>query len=119
MDAKKRLLAERGLTRWEDWQGVDKPALYALVQQTCTDWLGKRGERAGFSLDKASCVVSAYQQLGNSAKRGGTGELQFSTVDFDGALTVEDPVAFQETLFHGIGTAKAFGCGLLLVRRNF
>ena len=32
-------------------------------------------------------------------------------------LTVSDPLAFAVALAGGIGPAKAFGCGLLLVRR--
>jgi len=38
-------------------------------------------------------------------------------VCFDGLLRVTDPDAFRETLTRGIGPAKAFGCGLMLVRR--
>jgi CRISPR system Cascade subunit CasE len=36
-------------------------------------------------------------------------------VDFSGELTVVDPVTFGFALQNGIGRAKAFGCGLLLV----
>ena len=45
------------------------------------------------------------------------GQLSFSTADFSGELTVFDPSAFVMTLRNGIGPAKAFGCGLLLVHR--
>ncbi len=38
-------------------------------------------------------------------------------VRFDGLLRITDPDAFRETLTRGIGPAKAFGCGLMLVRR--
>jgi CRISPR system Cascade subunit CasE len=48
--------------------------------------------------------------------RGKGGALRVSTVDFSGQLRVEDADAFRRTLFTGIGHAKAFGCGLLLVR---
>ncbi|MEN6373449.1 MAG: type I-E CRISPR-associated protein Cas6/Cse3/CasE [Smithella sp.] len=39
------------------------------------------------------------------------------TVRFDGLLRITDPDAFRETLIRGIGPAKAFGCGLMLVKR--
>jgi len=39
------------------------------------------------------------------------------TVRFDGLLRITDPEAFRETLTRGIGPAKAFGCGLMLVKR--
>ncbi|MFH2046694.1 MAG: type I-E CRISPR-associated protein Cas6/Cse3/CasE [Pseudomonadota bacterium] len=38
-------------------------------------------------------------------------------VRFDGLLRITDFDAFRETLTRGIGPAKAFGCGLVLVRR--
>ena len=41
----------------------------------------------------------------------------FSSVDFEGELEVTDAPKLVEVLFTGIGPAKAFGCGLMLVRR--
>ncbi|MFE9679459.1 type I-E CRISPR-associated protein Cas6/Cse3/CasE [Streptomyces sp. NPDC006259] len=35
------------------------------------------------------------------------------TVTFDGRLEVTDPDALRRTLSHGIGRAKAYGCGLI------
>lgn len=120
MDAKKRLLAERGLPDWASWVGDDRPPLYALVQSSCADWLARRAERAGFELDEDACVASAYQQFGRSGGRrsaGAAAALQFSSVDLAGWLTVRDPDRFVQALVQGLGPAKAFGCGLLLVRR--
>ena len=112
MQEKKRLLQARGLTRWRDWVDDDKPASYEIVRASCCQWLHKRAERLGFSIDEASLSVEAYQQ-----HRGKGQELRFSTVDFVGTLTVLAPEAMLQTLYTGIGHAKAFGCGLLLVRR--
>lgn len=121
MERKKRLLAERGLKRWDDWQpdrltseGVPdtRPALYSLVQETGVAWLAERAARHGFKLNVPTVVVEAYEQHGGKA-----GVLRFSSVDFSGELTVTDPAAFHQALQKGIGHAKAFGCGLLLVRR--
>ena len=112
METKKRLLAERGLTRWADLPDEEKPALYGVVQQSCGAWLVRRGARLGFAVDGESLVVEGYEQHSESAGR----TLQFSTVDLSGELTVTDPQAFVGALFDGIGHAKAFGCGLLLVR---
>lgn len=113
MQEKKRLLQERGLARWDDWRGENRPSLYALARETCGRWLIERGKRLGFSVDEQSLSVDAYQQ-----HRGKKDALRFSTVDFSGTLTVQDPVAFVGALCGGIGHAKAFGCGLMLVRRK-
>jgi CRISPR system Cascade subunit CasE len=111
MEAKTRLLAERGLTRWTDWQDADKPALYDLVQKSCGAWLERRGAALGFVPDMGTLVVEGYEQRERADR-----SLGFSTVDFTGELTVTDPQTFRRALFEGIGSAKAFGCGLLLVR---
>jgi CRISPR system Cascade subunit CasE len=41
----------------------------------------------------------------------------FSSVDFEGEIEVMDAELFTKALFDGIGPAKGFGCGLMLVRR--
>ncbi|WP_423681792.1 type I-E CRISPR-associated protein Cas6/Cse3/CasE [Undibacterium sp. WLHG33] len=132
MDAKKRLLLEHGLTEdatWRDWKRDDKPLLYDLTQRTCLDWLQSRSDRLGFSIVAAN--VDAYQQhradkqhkqhradKQHKQRRADKPEILFSTVDFSGELIVTDHELFHHTLFHGIGHAKAFGCGLLLVKKS-
>ena len=114
MQAKKQLLAERELNadaKWKEWFGEDgKPLLYELVQESCIDWLQSRADNHGFTVMAAN--VDAYQQ-----KKAGKRGIRFSTVDFSGELRVTDPALFQQVLFNGLGHAKAFGCGLLLVKK--
>ncbi len=51
-----------------------------------------------------------YFQKGNRAAK-------LVTSTFEGVLRVRAPSALTTLLENGIGLAKAFGCGLLLVRR--
>ena len=113
MQEKTRLLHEYGGTRWQYWQGEDKPAPYDLVRTTCSAWLKVRAIRLGFQINEESLAVDGYQQ-----HAGQKDQMRFSTVDFSGELSVVDPAAFGMALRDGIGHAKAFGCGLLLVRRT-
>lgn len=112
MQEKKRLLQERGLARWQDWQDDDKPALYTLVRKAGDAWLRSRASRLGFEVDEDNLAVDGYQR--HSEKDG---RIRFSTVDFSGELTVADAAMFATALHDGVGPAKSFGCGLLLVRR--
>ena len=112
MQEKTRLLQSRGLAKWADWTAPDRPALPDLIQRTGSAWLQARCQRLGFALhDETALRVEGYEQ-----HRGKGGALRVSTVDFSGTLRVVDPTALQHALFSGIGHAKAFGCGLLLVR---
>lgn len=60
---------------------------------------------------------SAYQwhDLMQKSRKGN--KSGFSSVDFTGDLEIIDPEAFKTLLFNGIGRSKAFGCGLMLVKR--
>lgn len=125
IQAKKQLLADHGLSKeakWADWKDASsKPLLYELVQERCAEWLDRVSKRNGFQIaltDKDELQrklhVGAYEQS-KAGKRDHN--IRFSTVDFSGELLVTNPDLFRLSLFNGIGHAKAFGCGLLLVRR--
>jgi len=123
MQAKKQLLAEHGVSKEEKWSGWEddsnKPLLYELVQKHCAMWLDGVAQRNGFEIvrtdkDEPQLQVDAYEQS-KVGKRNHN--IRFSTVDFSGELLVTNPELFQRALLNGLGHAKAFGCGLLLVRR--
>ena len=113
MNAKMKLLAARGLTHWNDWLSDDKPSFDDVAQPACNEWLARRGEALGFAPELSTVVVEGHQQYRDKPGH----DLRFTTVDMTGQLTVTDPQAFQKALLGGVGSAKAFGCGLLLVRR--
>jgi CRISPR system Cascade subunit CasE len=90
--------------------------LQQLVQDSCVPWLQARAESNGFSVAPELVTVDGYQQHESYAKQQKR-PVRYSTVDFQGILTVTDPERFRTALFSGIGKAKAFGCGLMLIRR--
>ncbi len=57
------------------------------------------------------------KQTGYKTDEKGKHRMTQLTVRYDGLLRITDPDAFRETLIRGIGPAKAFGCGLMLVKR--
>lgn len=93
----------------EDGDGTD-PAPVA--------WLRRQGERAGFAVE--ATAVLGYRQVRlprDSVSGGKAADLRFSTVDLEGAITVTDPERLPAAIGQGFGKARAFGCGLMLVRR--
>jgi CRISPR system Cascade subunit CasE len=109
MDAKRRLSAE-GIPK-ERW-----PSHAELVQREGLRWLQARAERHGFAVAEDGTRVEGYQ-LHRYDKARGKPPIRLATVDIVGWLFVVDAERLLHTLFHGIGPAKAFGCGLTLVRR--
>ena len=88
-----------------------------LVQEAGFGWLAKRGELAGaFDVVEDEVIADAYTQH-EFAKRPGAGKpVRLSTLDLTGQLTVRDPLAMRQLLFNGLGAAKAYGNGLMLIR---
>lgn len=78
-----------------------------------TAWLERKAADAGFRLLTLT-VGGDDTQKGNIPQEvGPTLELQLLAVRFDGILQVIEPSAFIAALTGGIGSGKAWGCGLL------
>lgn len=99
---------------WKSLPNSDRPSLPQLVQQAGEQWMHKRENSIGVKLQNLQ--ADAYRQH-SSYKRGQDNPIKYSSFDLQGTLTVSDGDALLNALFRGIGPAKAFGCGLLLVRR--
>lgn len=75
------------------------------------DWLARKLTDAA-TLERADILPHAPLYF-RKGKRGG----KLATCTFEGVLRVDAPELLTSLLENGIGPAKAFGCGLLLVRR--
>jgi CRISPR system Cascade subunit CasE len=93
----------------------ERPPLSHIMNEAGVKWLADRSERHGFSIIAGQVDVEGYQQH-KAFKRKEKFPIKFSTLDFSGVLKVSEPELFVQALFHGIGPAKGFGCGLLMVR---
>jgi CRISPR system Cascade subunit CasE len=105
------------LKKKRDWKKLpvgDREPMYTLVQEAAVSWLSPRLKKSGARLD--AVTADSYLQHQNY-KKGKSKAICYSTLDMTGLLSVSDPDMFIGTLYHGIGPAKAFGCGLLLIRR--
>lgn len=108
------VVMEAKLKLKKDGKSFDLPD---IVQEIGLRWLEERSASHGFSISPKGVRVDGYQQH-KLFKGKGNKSITFSTLDFNGILTVTNPDVFVEKcLFEGIGPAKGFGCGLMLVRR--
>lgn len=95
------------------------------------EWLSSQGARHGFMLPplptsesrRESCDelggsfrVRSYRVL-NIERGRGVRPLRIGVLDLEGVLEVCEPMRFLEAVRRGFGRAKAFGCGLMLLRR--
>lgn len=120
--ARKRWLAEHGDCK------RDIPSRTVFAQEAGWAWFAARAEAMGLAVDDEDrnlFAVERYLPCGftkgephivtGGKRRKDT--VSISLLDMSGFATVTDPQALQRTLFTGVGCAKGFGCGLMLVRR--
>lgn len=91
--------------------GVER-TVQEVAQEVGERWLARKGVEGGFRVHQMA--VDGYE-IHRFPKKGAT--ISVATCDLEGLLEVTDVAAFGNTLKNGIGSAKGFGCGLLLVKR--
>lgn len=74
------------------------------------DWLRRKASEHGFGV---LSYIAKREQAVQSTTQNGRGK--FAAVTFDGVLKVTDPDKFLIALRSGVGSAKAFGFGLLSI----
>lgn len=95
------------------------PERPGAIQSAGRAWLAAQGSRHGFALHPDSANIEAVRVIGYRVlrlERAGA-PLRIGVLDFEGRLTVQDPKLFLDGVTRGFGRAKAFGCGLMLIRR--
>jgi CRISPR system Cascade subunit CasE len=91
------------------------PAKSEVIQVAGFEWLRDRASRCGFSISKNSIVVEGYQTH-KIHKPKSENDITMKTIDYSGILEVTDPELFKESLYCGVGAARGFGCGLMLIK---
>lgn len=102
-------LERDGIPR-EEW-----PSNYEIAYEAGLEWLVGKGEANGFSVIDEDVGIDSYLQR-SFRVRAGKPKITFSTIDYSGILTVDDPEKFVDALHSGIGPEKGFGCGMMMVR---
>ncbi|MDO5581637.1 MAG: type I-E CRISPR-associated protein Cas6/Cse3/CasE [Planctomycetia bacterium] len=74
------------------------------------NWLIQKGNLSGFTVEQAVCDPPVKEYFYKDKKR-----CVQSRVDYTGTLSVVDYEKFQNAWLKGIGPARAFGFGLLLL----
>ena len=87
-----------------------------VMQEQGLAWLTRQGKKTGFEIRSSEVEVDGYDQH-RISRTGSTRTMLYSTLDFEGVLTVSAPAVLLPAINRGFGGAKAYGCGLMLIRR--
>ncbi|MGD7070497.1 type I-E CRISPR-associated protein Cas6/Cse3/CasE [Acetobacter sp. AAB5] len=98
--------------------GERAAARESVVPAVMAAWLTRQGARTGFDLAAEALSIESCDVL-RIPRAQGQGKATLGVVDVTGVLRVTDPALFTSALLQGFGRARAFGCGLMLIRRAF
>jgi CRISPR system Cascade subunit CasE len=87
-----------------------------IIQREGQAWLKRQGEAAGFDFKEGEVAVDSYEPV--AIRNGPSGALRLSILEFDGMLTVGVPHRLLAKIASGFGRGKAFGLGLMLIKRS-
>jgi CRISPR system Cascade subunit CasE len=82
------------------------------AREEFVSWICRKGEQSGFTVNEET--LRTFSRGREYFEKQGVRGLH-SAVEFQGLLNVTDPAKFHESFTRGIGPAKAFGFGLLVI----
>lgn len=100
--------------RFPVWSNKSGPSRESLVEE----WLRRRGDSNGFKLHSATVLDVGVVKLRRTGQPKSAEPVIFATATITGHLEVANAVSFRRMLIDGIGPQKAFGCGLMLIKRR-
>lgn len=93
-------------------RSADKRRLGIYAEDRLREWMARKAEQNGFAVAAETLLVGApIEEAFVREKRRG----KHLAVDFRGVLRVADRAAFKQAFHAGIGSAKSFGFGLLML----
>ena len=108
-----KLTQTPGRTEILDW------AIKTAIEKRIQNWWISKGKRLGFEVPMDNSGeplldAASYRKYALPEKAVTAG---FNSLDLSGEVIIRDIDQFKACLFEGIGPSKAFGCGLMMIRR--
>ena len=91
-------------------QAGKRVGLYKLEEQV--NWLARKADESGFRVESVQTTKLGMVEC-TKRKDERSFQIKHFAVQFDGLLTITSAEIFQKAVHAGIGSAKAFGFGLL------
>jgi len=92
-----------------------------LMHEAVGGWFNKNSKKYGFKVRdyhiRGYHHYSFVKMKKSSNLQNKSDKVRFDSLDIRGVLEVTGPAVFVNTLYQGIGKARGYGCGLVLVAR--
>lgn len=86
------------------------------IKEAGLGWLQRQAQQSGFKVNSKHMQIEGYLQH-KIPRPQNKQDITFSSLDFDGYIEVTCPDRLITKIKSGFGSARAFGCGLMLIRR--
>ena len=120
-DSKKRRRDDiymEALARYDEISPELRPTNNEILVESGIKWITEKASAYGFLVKENEAIVEGYRHI-EGIKGKGDHNIQLGVIDYSGLLHVADEELFvSKALKQGIGKAKAFGCGLLLIKKR-
>ena len=80
------------------------------------EWLSRKAAQYGFALLQANEMEDVHMTGKHAQEQGG--RMYWDGYRYDGVLQIQDEERFRQAVSGGIGAGKAYGLGMLLLRRH-
>lgn len=98
-----------------DWEKVKSKKIGIYKETEQIEWLHRKGNQSGFQIINLQLDKGNKEKIKKKTDGKIIHELDLFYVTFSGILRVTDSESFKRAYSQGIGSGKAFGCGLLLL----
>jgi CRISPR system Cascade subunit CasE len=88
-----------------------------FAHEAATDWMTQQGKKHGFELEDPEDLLRVESYTTQVLPRRGRQGPNLGILDLSGILRVTNPEKFAQRVHEGFGRSKAFGCGLMMLRR--
>lgn len=99
--------------KYDDMKNSKRKALKSQDEQI--EWINRKARQNGFNILEVQCQPE--QTIYGTHKLEHGGKMYWNAVRFSGRLCISDSKTFIKGWQEGIGPGKAYGLGMMLVRR--
>ncbi|MCT8335187.1 type I-E CRISPR-associated protein Cas6/Cse3/CasE [Leptospira sp. 85282-16] len=116
-EIKKQLEILAKSLRKEEWEKIKSKRVGIYKEHEQIDWLKRKSEQSGFQILNLQLDHGEKESAQKKTDGRTIHNIDLLSVTFSGILRVTNVNAFKQAYCNGIGSGKAFGCGMLLLAK--
>ncbi len=116
MEIKNKIEQLSNSLKKEDWEKIKSKRVGIYKDNEQVDWFNRKSEQSGFKIQSVHFSKGEEENISKKTPNL-THNIKLHTVHFQGILRVTNTELFKKAYSTGIGSGKAFGCGMLMLAR--